>query len=124
MLWKHPTNIPRPHQQPKKRRHYYECDCGSKWSMVFETGDGKPRTRKDAGGAVVVRVDVGDDQPPEPLCPHLHHCSVNRGHRFLGVHTAIHQVRDVAVRKQEDVDQAVLEWDRQAQLEDVSCHLG
>ena len=46
MLWKHPTNIPRPRQQPKKRRHYYECDCGSNWSMVFETGDGKPRTRK------------------------------------------------------------------------------
>ena len=48
MLWKHPTSIPRPQQQPKKRRHYYECDCGRKWSMVFETGDGKPRTGASA----------------------------------------------------------------------------
>jgi len=27
-------------------RFYYECICGSKWSKVFEIGDGQPRTLK------------------------------------------------------------------------------
>ena len=26
----------------KRLRHYYECACGSTWSMVFEIGDHKP----------------------------------------------------------------------------------
>lgn len=29
-----------------KVRFYYECACGSKWSKVFTTGDGQPRTAK------------------------------------------------------------------------------
>jgi len=27
-------------------RYYYECTCGSAWSMVFETGDRQARTRQ------------------------------------------------------------------------------
>jgi len=29
----------------RRLRHYYECICGSTWSMVFEIGDRQPRTR-------------------------------------------------------------------------------
>ena len=85
---------------------------------------GEARAREDAGGAVVVRMDVGDHQAADALGTHVPNRGVNRVDRFVGVHAAVHEISLVAIGKEEDVDQAVLEWDRQAQLEDVSRHLG
>src|SRR5438067_2146425 len=69
-----------------------------------------------SGRAVVVGVDVCHDEPPNPFCPEVRQGPIDGLDRFVGVHPAVEQVRLTAVRKDEDVDQPVLERDRQPNL--------
>ncbi len=84
-------------------------------AVQIEVGAAVARQR--AGGAVVVGMDVRHDQPADPSRADVSNSGPNRAHRLVGVHAAVEQVNLVAVREQEDVDQAIFEWDGQAQLE-------
>ena len=76
-----------------------------------------------SGRAVVVGVDVCHDEPPNPFCPEVREGPIDGLDRFVGVHPAVEQVRLMAVRKDEDVDEPVLERDRQPKLEDACRNL-
>src|SRR5712692_2835626 len=70
-----------------------------------------------AGCAVVVGVDMSDDEAPDSLRAEFLYGSKDGVHGLFGVHPAVEQVNVVAVREQEDVDEAVLERDGPAELE-------
>ena len=81
-------------------------------------------TGEDARRSVVVGVDVGDHKTAQPWRSEELERSLDRGEGFIGVHPAIQQVGVLAVGEEEDVDEAVLERDWQAQLEDARRNLG
>ncbi len=78
---------------------------------------------EDARGSVVVLMDVRDDQPAQALATERIDRRVNELERFARVHAAVEQVDVVAVDEKENVDEAVLERDRQAELEDPFRYL-
>src|SRR6266851_816439 len=78
---------------------------------------------KDSRGSVVVGMDVRDDQPAQALAAERRDRRMNELERLARVHAAVEQVDVVAVDEQEKVDEAVLERDRQAELEDPFAYL-
>ena len=82
--------------------------------QVSQTG-----ARKDAGGAVVIGMDVGDDQAAQAARSEVFERLADRGEGLFRVHAAIEEVGVLAVREEEDVDEAILERDREAELEDA-----
>jgi hypothetical protein len=79
---------------------------------------------EDAGGAVMIGMNVRDNEPAQSLCPNLSHRRPNGVNRLFCIHAAIQQIGVVSVWKEKDIDEAVLEWNRQAKLEHIRCHLG
>ena len=77
-----------------------------------------------ARGPVVVGMDVRDHQRAQPLRSEQAQAPADHFDRLVGVHAAVEQVGLLAVGKDEDVDQAVLERDRQAELEDARRDFG
>src|SRR2546430_1761027 len=80
------------------------------------------RVQSDVGR--VLGVDVGDHKAAQASRSEVLERSLDRGERFVGVHAAIQQVGVLAVGEEEDIDQAVLKRDRQAQLEHARGNLG
>ena len=82
------------------------------------------RTGQDARGAVVIRMDVSDHEPAQALAAEVGERRMYELQRIPGVHPAVEQIHIGAIHEKEHVDQAVLEWNRQPQLEDALGHLG
>jgi hypothetical protein len=78
---------------------------------------------KGTRGAVVVGMDVRDGKLAQPLRAEVAQRLADDLQGLLGVHTAVEEVGVLAVEEEKDVDQAVLEGDRQAQLEDAGGDL-
>src|SRR5712692_3790712 len=78
---------------------------------------------QDARGSVVVGMDVRDDQPSQALAAERCDRRTNELDRLARVHAAVEQVDVVAVDEKENVDEAVLERDRQTELEDPFGYL-
>ena len=74
-----------------------------------------------AGGAEVVGVDVGDDEPPEGgvAAADLPDRRQHGGHRLVGLDAAIEEVDLGSVGEEEAVDDLLLPGDRQADLVDA-----
>src|SRR6201984_2284232 len=73
--------------------------------------------------AVVIRMNVRDQELSYPTRPKMTHCLKDHLYGVLGVHPAIEEVCLLSVGEEEHVDQAVLERDRQPELENVGGDL-
>jgi hypothetical protein len=69
-------------------------------------------------------MNVGDEQAPEAAGSKVVEGLVDGVERVLAVHAAVEQVRLVPVHEEKDVDQPVLERDREAKLEDALRDFG
>ncbi len=80
---------------------------------------GQPGPCEDARRAVMVGVDVGDDQAAQATRPEVLQRLADRGQRILRVHAAVEKVGLGAVGEEEHVDQAVFEGNGKSKLEDT-----
>ncbi len=71
----------------------------------------------------MVRVDVRHDQSTQAPGAELDDSLLDFPNRLVGVHTAVEEICFGAVDEQEDVDESVLEWNRQPELENAGCDL-
>src|SRR5439155_2149255 len=78
---------------------------------------------QDAGGTIVIGMDVGHEQATQASRAELGQRPLDGLQRIFGVHTAVEEVDLLAGLEHEDVDESVLERNRETKFENVRRHL-